>query len=155
MSPITSNNCNNVISPVCTVFVFFCWYSKKWGPRSCPELCQLKIEHFSPDVLKFNTKHEDNSFTLNFSTVPRTFLFIFHASLRGRVYNNFWNSNYKQKTAGSARFSRLSFCFLWLWLNWKYCSARFWNVHVIDIKMLIFWIIDFIMFVQIWFRPLI
>ena len=31
------------------------------------ELLQLKIEQFSPGILKLNTKHEDNSLTLNFS----------------------------------------------------------------------------------------
>ena len=41
------------------------------------ELCQLKIEHFSPGILKFNTKHEDNPFTLNCSTVPCTFCLYF------------------------------------------------------------------------------
>ena len=30
------------------------------------ELLQLKIEHFSPGILKLNTKHEDNPLTLNF-----------------------------------------------------------------------------------------
>ena len=76
------------------------------------ELCQLKIEHFSPGILKFNTKHEDNAFTLNCSTVPCTFLFIFYAGSRGLGSKNFRNSSYKEKTAGSARVSRLSFRFL-------------------------------------------
>ena len=31
------------------------------------ELLQLKIEQFSPGILKLNTVHEDNSLTLNFS----------------------------------------------------------------------------------------
>ena len=43
------------------------------------ELCPLKIEQFSPDIVKFSTKHEDNRFTLNCFMVRRTFLFIFHA----------------------------------------------------------------------------
>ena len=73
------------------------------------ELCQLKIEHFSPGILKLNTKHEDNPFTLNCSMVPRTFLFIFHASLCGLSCKNFRNSSYKEKMAGSAHVSRLSF----------------------------------------------
>ena len=59
------------------------------------ELCQLKIEHFSPGILKFSTKHEDNPFTLNCSMVPRTFLFIFHGSLHGLSSKNFQNSSYK------------------------------------------------------------
>ena len=36
--------------------------------------------------------------------VPRTFLFIFHAGSRRLDSNNFWNSSYKEKTAGSASF---------------------------------------------------
>ena len=61
------------------------------------ELCQLKIEHFSPGILKFNTKHEDNPFTWNCFTVPCTFLFIFHAGSRGLGSKNFRNSSYKEK----------------------------------------------------------
>ena len=76
------------------------------------ELCQLKIEHFSPGILEFNTKHEDNHFALNCSMVPRTFLFIFHAGSRGLGSKNFRNSSYKEKAADSARVSRLSFRFL-------------------------------------------
>ena len=41
------------------------------------ELFQLKIEHLSPGILKFNTKHEDNPFTLKCSTVPRLFCLYF------------------------------------------------------------------------------
>ena len=76
------------------------------------ELCQLKIEHFSPGILKFNTKHEDNRFTLDCSAVPCTFLFTFHASTRGLGSNNFRNSSHKKTPAGSAHVSRLSFHFL-------------------------------------------
>ena len=76
------------------------------------ELCQLKIEHFLLGILKFNTKNEDNAFTLNCPTVPCTFLFIFHAGLREMGSKNFQSSSYKEKTAGSARVSRLSFRFL-------------------------------------------
>ena len=39
--------------------------------------------------------------------------------------------------------------------NWKYCSTHFWNAHVTDINMLIFWISDFITFVQVWLQPMI
>ena len=112
---ITNDNCNNVVSLVCTVFVILCWYTKKWDPRSCPGTCQLKMKHFSPEILKFSTKHEDNPFTLNCYIVLRTFLFIFHAVSRRMGSNNFRKSSYKEKTAGSARVSRLSFRFLWLW----------------------------------------
>ena len=76
------------------------------------ELCQLNIKQPSPDILKFRTKHEDNQgspFTLNCFVVSRSFLFIFHAGSRGLGSNNFRNSNYTEKTAGSARVSRLSF----------------------------------------------
>ena len=60
------------------------------------ELCQLKIEHFSPGILKFNTKHENNPFTLNCFTVLCSFLFIFHAGSHGLGSKNFRNSSYKE-----------------------------------------------------------
>ena len=85
-------------------------------PGAALELCQLKIKQFSPEILKFSTKHEDNPFTLTCYMVPRT-LFILHAGSRRLGSNNFRNSSYKEKTAGSARVSRLSFRFLWLWLK--------------------------------------
>ena len=84
-------------------------------PEAALELCQLNIKQLSPDILKFRTKHEDNQgspFTLNCFVVSRSFLFIFHAGSRGLGSNNFQNSSYKEKTAGSARVSRLSFRFL-------------------------------------------
>ena len=62
--------------------------------RAALELCQLKIEHFLPGILKFSTKHEDNRFTLNCSMVPRTFLFIFYAGSGGLGSKNFRNSSY-------------------------------------------------------------
>ena len=81
-------------------------------PGAALELWQLKIKEFSPDIFEFSTKHEDNPFTLNCYMVPRTFLFIFHAGSRRLGSNNFRNSSYKEKTAGSVRVSRLSFRFL-------------------------------------------
>ena len=72
------------------------------------ELCQLRLKQFSPDILKLSSKQEDNPFTLNSFMVPRTFLFIFHAGSPKLGSNNFRNSNYKDKTGGSARVSRLS-----------------------------------------------
>ena len=81
-------------------------------PEAALELCQLKIKQLSPDILKFRTKHEDNPFTLNCSVVPRSFLFVFHAGLRGLGSNNSRNSKYKEKTGGLASVSRLSFRFL-------------------------------------------
>ena len=81
-------------------------------PEAALELCQLKIKQLSLDILKFRTKQEGNPFTLNCSVVPLSFLFIFHADSRGLGSNNTRNSSYKQKTAGLARVSRLSFRFL-------------------------------------------
>ena len=86
-------------------------------PEAALELCQLNINQPSPDILKFRTKHEDNqdnSFTLNCFVVSCSFLFIFHAGPRGLGSNNFRNSSYKEKAAGSACVSRLSFRFLCL-----------------------------------------
>ena len=34
-------------------------------PGAALELCKLKLKQFSPDILKFSTKHEDNPITLN------------------------------------------------------------------------------------------
>ena len=85
-------------------------------PEAALELCQLNINQVSPDILKFRTKHEDNqdnSFTLNCFVVSCSFLFIFHAGLRGLGSNNSRNSSYKEKADGSVRVSRLSFRFLW------------------------------------------
>ena len=73
------------------------------------------INQLSPDILKFRTKHEDNQdnrFTLNCFVVSRSFLFTFNAGSRGLGSNDFRNSSYKEKTAGSVRVSRLSFRFL-------------------------------------------
>ena len=84
-------------------------------PEALMELYQLKIKQLSPDILKFRTKHEDNPFTLNCFVVPRSFLFVFHVGSRRLGSNNSRNSSYKEKTAGLARVSRLSFRFLWLW----------------------------------------
>ena len=71
------------------------------------EPCQLKIKQFSQDILKFSTKGKYNLLLL---TV--LWLFIFHADSRRMGSNNFRNSSYKEKTAGSARVSKLSFRFL-------------------------------------------
>ena len=92
-------------------------------PGAALELCQLKLKQFSPDILKFSTKHEDNPFSLNSVMVPRTCLFIFDAGSRRLGSNNFRNSSYKEKTAGPARVSRLSFRFLWLWYQ-KYAQFQ-------------------------------
>ena len=46
------------------------------------ELCQLKIKQFSPKILKFSSKREDNPFTLHCYMFPLSFLFIFHAGSR-------------------------------------------------------------------------
>ena len=91
-------------------------------PGAALELCLVKIKQFSPDILKFSTKHEDNPIALNCYMVPRTFLFIFHAGFRRLGSNSFsfWNSSYKEKRVGSARVSRLSFRFLCLCSNLHY-----------------------------------
>ena len=72
---ITSNNYSNVVSPIYTVFVILCWYSKKWDPRSFPGT--IKIKQLSPDILKFSTKHENSPFTLNYSMVPHSLYLYF------------------------------------------------------------------------------
>ena len=64
-------------------------------PGAALELCQLKFKQFSPDILKFNTKHEDNPFTLNCFMVPRTCLFIFDAGSRRLDSNSLRHSSYK------------------------------------------------------------
>ena len=81
-------------------------------PEAALELYQLKIKQLSPDILKFRTKHENNPFILNCSMIPCSFLFVFHAGLRGLGSNNSRNSSYKENTTGPARVSRLSFSFL-------------------------------------------
>ena len=83
-------------------------------PGTVMEPCLLKIKQFSPDILKFSTRYKDNPFTLNCSVVPCTFLCIFNASSYRLGSNIFRNWSYKEKMAGSARVSRLSFHFLWL-----------------------------------------
>ena len=85
---------------------------KNETPEAALELCQLKIEQFSPDILKFSTKHDENPFTLNCFMVPGTFLFTFHAGPCRLGFKHFRNSSYKEKMAGSARLSRLLFRFL-------------------------------------------
>ena len=92
-------------------------------PEAVLELCQLKIKQLSPDILKFRRKHEDSPFTLHCSVVLRSFLFVFHAGLRGLGSNNTWNSSCKEKSAGSARFFRLFFRFLHDYGVW--CIFRF------------------------------
>ena len=67
-------------------------------PGAYLELYQLKIKQFTPDILKFSTKQENNPFTLNCFMVPRTFLFIFHTGSRRLGSNKFRNSSYKEKT---------------------------------------------------------
>ena len=111
-----------IVSRVITatmLFLQFVQYSSPFAgtpkneiPGAALELCQLKIKQSSPEILKFSTKHEDNPFTLNCYMVPHTFLIIFRAGSRRLGSNNYRNSSYKEKTAGSARISRLSFRFL-------------------------------------------
>ena len=87
---ITSNNCNNIVSPVFILYSSsFVGTLKNEIPGAALELCQLKLKQFSPDILKFSTKHEDNPFNLNCFMVPRTCLFIFDAGSRRLGSNNF------------------------------------------------------------------
>ena len=51
---------------------------KKEIPGAPPELWHLKSK-FSPYILKFKTKHDDNLFNLNCSTVPRSCLYFMQA----------------------------------------------------------------------------
>ena len=66
-------------------------------PGAALEICQLKVKQFSPDILRFCTKHKENLFTLNCFVIPRTILFTFHAGSRRLGSNNFRNSSYKEK----------------------------------------------------------
>ena len=61
------------------------------------ELCHLKSEHFSPGILKFNTKHENNPFTLNCSTVLCTFYLYFMQARVDWVLKIFGTQVTKQK----------------------------------------------------------
>ena len=76
-------------------------------PGAALEPNQLKIKQFSPEILKFSTKHKDNPFSLNYAIIPQISLFIFHAGLRRLGSNNFWNSRYREKMTCAARVSRL------------------------------------------------
>ena len=76
-------------------------------PGAPLELCQLKIEQFSPGILKFSTKHEDNPFTLNCYMVPRTFCLYFMQARVDWVLIIFGTQVIKKK-----RPVRLSFRFL-------------------------------------------
>ena len=58
-----------------------------------------------PPILKFGIKHVVKPLTLD---CYAPFILIFHAGLRGLGSNNFGNSSYKEKTAGSARVFRVS-----------------------------------------------
>ena len=109
---MTSNNCNNLFLQFEQYSPSFVGTPKNEIPRAALELCQLKIKQFSPEILKFSTKHEDIFFTLNCYMVSCTFLFILHAGLSRMGSNNFRNSSYKEKTASSGHVSRLSFRFL-------------------------------------------
>ena len=100
------------------LFLQFILYSSSFAgtlkieiPGAALELCQLKLKQFSPDILIFSTKHEDNPFTSNYLMVPRVCLFIFDTGLHRLGSNNFQNSSYKVRHS-SARVSRLSFRFL-------------------------------------------
>ena len=103
---VTSNNCNKVVPPVCTVVVILCWYSKKCNPRSFPETVTVKNWAIFTRHFPINIKHTDSPLTLNWSFM-HSFLLIFHAGLPGPGSNNFRNSSNKEKTAGSTCFLTL------------------------------------------------
>ena len=108
---------SRVITATTLFLKFILYFSSFLGtlkneiPGAALELFQLKIKQFPPGILKFRTKHEDNPFILNCFMVHRTFLFIFHASLRRLDSNNFVNSSYKEKPTGTFK---LFFSFLYL-----------------------------------------
>ena len=97
-------------------FSSFVGILKKEIPGAAPELWHLKSKQFWPDIIKFKRKHEDNLFNLNYSTVPRSCLYFMQARVDW-VRIIFGTQVIKKKLAGSARVSRLSFCFLWLWFH--------------------------------------
>ena len=80
------------------LFLQFILYSSSFVGTLKNEIpgAALELKQFSPDILKFSTKHEDNPFTLNCFMVPRTFLFMFHAGSRRMGSHNFRNSSYKK-----------------------------------------------------------
>ena len=59
MTRVTSNNCIKLYLPS------FAGTPKNEIPGAALKLYQLKFKQFSPDILKFSTKQEDNPFTLN------------------------------------------------------------------------------------------
>ena len=100
------------------LFLHFVQYSSSFVstprneiPGAALEPCQLKTKQFSPEILKFNKKNEDNPFTLNCYMIPHTFLFTFHGGSCRLGSKNFRNSSYEE-TVGSVRVFRLSFRFL-------------------------------------------
>ena len=86
------------------------------------ELCQLKLKQFSPYILKFSTKHEDNPFTLNCFMVPRTCLFIFDAGSRRLGSNNFRSSIYKKRNGRFGPCFQTIFPFLMTMVNLRILS---------------------------------
>ena len=88
---------------------------QKMSARSCPGT--MPVKNWAVLTRHSQIQHEDNAFTLNCYMVPRTFLLIFHAGSRRLRSNNYRNSSYKEKSAGSARVSRL-FPFLMTMNKW-------------------------------------
>ena len=86
MTRVTSNNCIKLYLPS------FAGTPKNEIPGAALKLYQLKFKQFSPDILKFSTKQEDNPFTLNCFMVTCIFLFIFHADSHRLGSNNISNS---------------------------------------------------------------
>ena len=60
---------------------------------------------FSSGILKFGIKHVVNPLNFKVLKFPALFILVFYAGLHELDSNNFWNSSYKEKTAGLARVS--------------------------------------------------
>ena len=77
------NNCKNFVSPVFILYPSsFVGTPKNEILGAALELCQLKFKQFSPDILKFSTKHE---VILLLSTVLRFLALVCLYLMQGRV----------------------------------------------------------------------
>ena len=98
-------------------------------PGAALEPCQLKSKQFSPDILKFSTKHKENPFTLNYSVVPCIFFGLYF--MQAHIY---WvlivfGTQLKRKNARFGPCFQTIFCFLWLW------SIKIWAPIFVHPKM--------------------
>ena len=86
-------------------------------PGAALELCQLKIKQFSQVILKFSTKHEDYSFTLNCYRVTRTFFLYFMQARVDCVVIIYGTQVIKKKQPVRPVFPDYTFRCLLLWYN--------------------------------------